>query len=53
LEGKTIDVNTYEKTPKSIGIRGPYLAGYGQTHITLGYFKAGLPVADYDLLLKT
>lgn len=52
LEGKLIDSNVYEKTPKSIGIQGPHLPGYGYTHITLGYFKNGLPENNYNELLK-
>lgn len=51
LEGKMIDVNEYEKTGKSIGIKGPELEGYGNTHITLGYFKNGLPENNYNNLL--
>lgn len=52
LEGKYVNPNAYTQTPKSIGITGPYLAGYGNTHITLGYFKNGLPSNNYSELLK-
>jgi hypothetical protein len=46
LEKSSINVNEYLLTKKSIGIKGPYLEDYGQTHITLGYFPNGL---DIDL----
>jgi hypothetical protein len=52
LEGKYVNPNAYTQTSKSIGIIGPYLEGYGNTHITLGYFKNGLPNDNYSELLK-
>lgn len=51
VEGTPINTTVYNKTGKSIGFIGPYVSGYGQTHITLGYFPAGLPVATYEILL--
>lgn len=51
IEKIEVDVNNYELTPKSIGIKGPYVSGYGVTHITLGHFARGLPKTDYVSLL--
>jgi len=51
IEKMPIDSNVYETTPKSIGIKGPHVNGYGTTHITLGYFPKGLPRLNYTSLL--
>ena len=51
IEKSQIDANKYELTHKSIGIEGPFINGYGKTHITLGYFPKGLPKCDYSELL--
>ena len=51
IEKMPVDVNKYELTSKSIGIKGPFVSGYGETHITLGYFPKGLPKTDFVNLL--
>ena len=51
IEKSQVDTNKYELTYKSIGIEGPFINGYGKTHITLGYFPGGLPKCDYSELL--
>ena len=51
IEKTLIDTGKYQLTPKSIGIEGPFVNGYGTTHITLGFFPKGLPKLDYTQLL--
>jgi hypothetical protein len=47
LEGQLIDTTVFETTPKSIGIKCPFVEDYGYTHCTLAYFPLGLP---HDIL---
>jgi hypothetical protein len=52
IEKSQIDSNRYDITQKSIGIEGPFVKGYGKTHITIGYFPRGLPQYGYYELLR-
>jgi hypothetical protein len=52
LEGTTIDTHNYAFTEKSIGVSCPLVDGYGETHITLGFFPSGLPTYNFVDLLK-
>lgn len=52
LEKILVDTNQYSYTNKSIGIKCPYVDGYGETHITMGYFPNGLPENDFVKLLN-
>lgn len=53
LEGLELQHWNPECYGKAIVINGPYVEGYGNTHITIAYFPKGIPDQFYNHVTDT
>ena len=45
-------VDSFQLGKKSVGVFGPSVAGYGETHAIIGYFPSGLPEDVVETMLS-